>query len=209
MPPRPLSLRIDVPVCGFRPFTARDYQETYPAPPPATVFGMLLALIGREPADAGRFQGVRMALAIPAAAGRHPVSTVLRKMHRGDDKPSGAPRFRPEYQELMFDFAFWCTLADTQQQSEPLTPLIERALRAPATIDRHGALSLGESAFLVDSIREEPAPSRCLVLRPEPQGSYALPVWVDHADRTRTRLQRFSLVEDTMTEHDAVTLGPA
>ena len=39
-------VRASVPIVSFRPHLSRDYQDTYPVPPPATVFGMLLSLCG-------------------------------------------------------------------------------------------------------------------------------------------------------------------
>ena len=44
----PLCLFVDVPMSSFRPMWSREYQETYPAPPPSTIYGMLLSLIGVE-----------------------------------------------------------------------------------------------------------------------------------------------------------------
>ena len=59
-----LVLRVDVPMTGLRPMWAREYQETYPAPPPSTIYGMLLSLVGVERRDKNRHAGLRIALAL-------------------------------------------------------------------------------------------------------------------------------------------------
>ena len=59
-----LVLRVDVPMTGLRPMWAREYQETYPAPPPSTIYGMLLSLIGVEREDKNRHAGLRIAIAM-------------------------------------------------------------------------------------------------------------------------------------------------
>ncbi|MHC5777600.1 CRISPR-associated protein Cas5 [Nostoc sp.] len=42
----PLILYLDVPFTTFRESHAREMGKTYPVPPPATVYGMLLSLVG-------------------------------------------------------------------------------------------------------------------------------------------------------------------
>ena len=49
---------------GLRPMWAREYQETYPAPPPSTIYGMLLSLVGVERKDKNTYAGLRIALAL-------------------------------------------------------------------------------------------------------------------------------------------------
>ena len=59
-----LVLRVDVPMTGLRPMWAREYQETYPVPPPSTIYGMLLSLIGVEREHKNRHAGLRIAIAM-------------------------------------------------------------------------------------------------------------------------------------------------
>ena len=40
----PLALYLSAPVASFRVPQAREYLETFPCPPPATVYGALLSL---------------------------------------------------------------------------------------------------------------------------------------------------------------------
>ena len=44
---QPLTLYVEVPICAFRPHSSREYQDTYPVPPPASVYGLLLWRIRR------------------------------------------------------------------------------------------------------------------------------------------------------------------
>jgi CRISPR-associated protein Cas5t len=41
-----IGLYVSVPVAGFRVPRAREYFETFPIPPPATIYGMLLSIVG-------------------------------------------------------------------------------------------------------------------------------------------------------------------
>jgi CRISPR-associated protein Cas5t len=92
----PLPIRVEVPVCAFRPYTSREYQDTFPMPTPATVYGMLLSVLGvsREPKD--RHRGAEMALAVASLPGR---AKVFRKLRRGSDLEDT----RPDYQDLLMD----------------------------------------------------------------------------------------------------------
>lgn len=40
-----ISVRVQVPYASFRKSYARSFAESYPFPPPATVYGMLLSLV--------------------------------------------------------------------------------------------------------------------------------------------------------------------
>ncbi len=51
------SLFVDAPICSFRPNWSREYQDTYPIPPPSTLHGMLLSLVGVNWLDKARFAG--------------------------------------------------------------------------------------------------------------------------------------------------------
>src|SRR6266852_1217890 len=68
------TLYIEVPYASFRKSHARSFAETYPLPPPATVYGMLLSLVGER--FRRRHEGVRLAFAYK----RLPhIATTLRK----------------------------------------------------------------------------------------------------------------------------------
>ena len=72
-----LHLYVSVPVAGFRVAQAQKYWETYPLPPPATVYGMLLSLVGES--NRLRHRGGKVAVALVSAPHR---SVVLRTLWR-------------------------------------------------------------------------------------------------------------------------------
>lgn len=191
----PLCLRVGVPVCAFRPYASREYQDTYPVPAPSSVYGMLLSLIGVPREDKGRHRGARMALALGQQPGR---ARVFRKLRRGGGMP-GEKGTRPDYQDLLIDLDLWVWLArGKDSDTSPLCDRVRAALNdRGATTRRCGGLSLGESSYLVDSISVAAAPDESLrFVIPDRTGFFSLPVWVDHADATKTLTARFRVEED-------------
>ena len=72
-----ITLRVELPYGSFRKSYARSFAETYPLPPPATIYGMLLSLVAERFRQ--RHVGVRLAFAykqIPR------IATTLRKLSR-------------------------------------------------------------------------------------------------------------------------------
>ncbi|MEM9702748.1 MAG: CRISPR-associated protein Cas5, partial [Planctomycetota bacterium] len=90
----PLLLRVEVPFCSFRPDASREYQDTHPVPPPATVYGMLLSLVGVPRERKEDHRGVRLALALEGEPER---ARVFRKLRRGKELVD----LRPDYQDLL------------------------------------------------------------------------------------------------------------
>ena len=95
---RPGTLEMDsvvvkasVPVVSFRPYLSRDYQDTYPVPPPATVFGMLLSLCGIREEVRSSYCGTELAIMVDRL--REP-SPILRKLRRdsSSDQRRGTSR---------------------------------------------------------------------------------------------------------------------
>jgi CRISPR-associated protein Cas5/DevS len=181
-------LLVEVPVCAFRPYTSREYQDTFPVPTPASVYGMLLSLLGMPRENKDIHRGAEMALAVERAPRR---SKVFRKLRRGSDLHDT----RPDYQDLLMDLRLWIWLRlGTDSAQPPLADRVVEALAYPEKIIRSGGLSLGESSYLVDSISHSKQPPDSVVfVRPDANGFYSLPVWVDHQNARDTRLERFSV----------------
>ena len=141
-----LSLFVDVPICSFRPNWSREYQDTYPFPPPSTVFGMLLSLIGVEWTDKARFAGVRMALAVEVEPEVSRVFRKLRRVPQSNKKADPLTSRRPDYQDLLIGLRLWIWLQDGGAASS-LIERISAALARPffGTVRRYGGLCLGES----------------------------------------------------------------
>jgi CRISPR-associated protein Cas5t len=186
-----LPIRVDVPVCAFRPYASREYQDTFPFPAPSSVYGMLLSFLGVRREDKGQHRGVEMTLAVRQLPG---VAKVFRKLRRGGDLENT----RPDYQDLLMDLQMWIWLRPGSDSGKPpLSARVPHAIGDPNTITRCGGLSLGESSYLVDSITIDSTPPEELIfLMPRRDGFYSMPVWVDHIDSKRTVPERFHLSDE-------------
>ena len=184
-----LALWVEVPMTGLRPMWARSYQETYPAPPPSTVFGMLLALVGVERENRRRHVGVRIALALSENRDgdlwqRREKARVLRKLRRVAQSARNADPLadrRPDYQELLLGLQFWLWVDDAHAQHS-LSDAVRAALDPGrrGEVVRHGALSLGESSHMVNDIRVDLPQGKGRFVAPCERGFLAMPIWSDH-----------------------------
>lgn len=190
---RVVHLGVYAPIASFRASYAREFLESFPVPPMATVYGMLLSLVGEE----ARFRhiGAEIALAMES----DPVSSlILRKVRRVRARDLEDPRnSRPDFQEILTNIRFQVWVSDREESIKPaLAERLVEALTKPGQVSRYGALSLGESRDLVDEVVLNPVPSnRLRWLLPEERGSLMLPVWVDHVGSAATRWGRFELRE--------------
>ena len=79
-----ISLCISVPVACFRVPRAREYFETFPCPPPSTVYGMLLSTVGEV--NRRTHEGAEIAIALLSEPD---YSVVLRTLWRVKDRHEG------------------------------------------------------------------------------------------------------------------------
>lgn len=200
-----LGLAIEVPVASFRMPYAREYAESYEIPPPATVYGMLLSLVGEE--NRYRHIGAQIAIARPAECSEPERSVVLRTFRRIKKKPISDPtNARPDFQEVLtgVHLVVWIDSSKEVDQMQTLVSRLARAFRQPETIQRFGGLSLGESRDLVDSVSLLPDdqarpdnPYRpgapCFWLKHDGFGSLTMPHWVDHVGSAQTRWASYRL----------------
>ena len=192
-----LCLRVEMPICAFRPYESREYQDTHPVPPPSAVYGMLLSLCGVRREHKDRHVGVRMVLAIESRPER---AKVFRKLRRGKDLGD----IRPDYQDLLIGLVLWIWLRVGDDAGQPaLRDRVLETLRNPRSLDqyggRFGGLSLGESSYLVNAICiSQPDESQTLsFMQPDPSGFYNLPIWIHHAANENVR-KRFSIKSMTV-----------
>lgn len=194
-----LSLYVSVPVASFRVPQAREYFETLPCPPPSTVYGMLLSMVG-EP-DRLRHIGAEVAIALLSEPEQ---SVVLRTLWRVKDKKKGPGidnNKRPDFQELLTGVRLAVWVRPGSGEAGPrLSDRIEETLAMPARTGRFGGLSLGESAHLVDEARYlRPVDgTQCRLLVKDLQGDLALPVWPDHVGSKGTRWGQYRLIHSAM-----------
>jgi len=208
-------LYVSVPVASFRVAQAREFWESYACPPPSTIYGMLLSVVG-EP---NRFahQGADIAVALLSEPER---SVVLRTLWRVKDRKS-PPGFgnnkRPDFQELLSDIclSIWVRHGESEASETALVHRLQAALREPETVSRSGGLSLGESPHLVNEVRSwrDGDPSSGRVLLQDHKGDMSLPVWPDHVGSKDTvwgqfRLDDYRLLKGDPPEEAWVTICP-
>src|SRR5260370_29398743 len=187
---------VSVPVASFRVPRAREYFETFPVPPPATVYGMLLSMCGEV--NRRTHEGAEIAIALLSEPS---YSVVLRTMWRVKKKEKGlglGENRRPDFQELLTDvqLAVWVRTGQVEKAAVPLASRVRTALGAPDQVDRFGGLSLGESTHLVDEIKElgdRVIKGRLLMAQDE--GDLSLPIWPDHVGSV-TRWGQYRLLDE-------------
>lgn len=187
----PLALRVEVPIACFRQSRAREYAETYPVPPPSTVYGMLLSIVGEM--DRYKHCGVKLAIALLSEPEK---STVIRTFRRFKKKEiTDASNARPDYQELLTDIHFIVWVDAGTDKAQPTLPeRLQLAFDNPASINRFGGLCLGESRDLVNAVTplsEKNKEKNLYWLIQDEDGLLTLPYWVDHVGSRGTRWRRY------------------
>lgn len=190
-----LALQVEVPIACFRQSRAREYAETYPVPPPSTVYGMLLSIVGEM--DRYKHCGIKLAIALLTQPEK---STIIRTFRRFKKKEISDPsNARPDYQELLTDTQFIVWIAPGTDAERPTLPeRLQIAFTHPETINRFGGLCLGESHDLVNSVSPLPETHQITSLRWLVQnldGTLTLPYWVDHVGSQGTRWRRYLFQE--------------
>jgi CRISPR-associated protein Cas5t len=193
-----MQLYLECPCTSFPRSFARDFKETYRYPPPSTIYGLLLSLVGEVNLQA--HSGVKLALGI---IGKDPpISRIVRKQrhHKFSVKQLGTyptSQFsKPNHHELLTDLQFVVRVDSGQEEAAvKLEERIAIALSTPEQIQRFGGLSLGESWAMLNGVRsyrETDGVARWLTQ--DHRGLISLPVWINR-DTTQGTFQRFSLAE--------------
>ncbi len=193
----PLGLYISVPVTSFRVPRAREYFETFPVPPPATVYGMLLSLIGETNRRA--YEGAEIAVALLSEP---EYSVVLRTLWRVKSKNYGlglGENRRPDFQELLTGIRLAAWVRDEATSENSLAERIRNGFENPSTINRFGGLALGESTHLIDEVKllEEFPEGSLQFLLNDDDGELSLPIWADHIGSNTTWGQYSLVVSET------------
>jgi len=200
-----ITLHIEVPYASFRKSYARSFAETYPLPPPATVYGMLLSLVGER--FRSRHEGARLAFAYQCRQlddeCRHPclplITTTLRKLSRykyGVPAKQSKLGNAPDFIETLCGIEFLCWVDSSKEKTdaERLETRIVTAIQKPDKVNRYGLLYLGLSDDAVNDVSLcRTVEGRWHRLLPSSAGSIELPVWVDHVGSAKTRWNRYQL----------------
>lgn len=193
------TLYLDCPCTSFPRSFARDYKETYRYPPPSTLYGLLLSLVGET--DLTAHLGVKLAVGL--IGDKPPVSRIVRKQrhhkfgktHQGTYPSSQFSK--PNFQELLTDMQVTLKIDSSDEPATvTLAKRAEIALTTPEQISRFGGLSLGESWAMLNGIRhyrETDGAVHWLVT--DCKGLIGLPVWIDRKT-TRGIFQRFSISDE-------------
>jgi len=203
-----VALKVEVPITCFRQSRAKEYIETYPVPPPSTVYGMLLSLVGEE----NRYShcGVKLAIALLSEPEKSTVIRTFRRFKKKDIHHSS--NARPDFQELLTNVEFVVWVNQGTDKAKPALPeLLQQAFANPASINRFGGLCLGESRDLVNSINLLPENYHGESLRwivQDEDGSLTLPYWVDHVGSRGTRWRRYGLQETSVWEPPDLSWTP-
>lgn len=190
-----IALYVSVPVASFRVPRAREYFETLPCPPPSTVYGMLLSLVGET--DRHAHEGAEIAVALVS---QPEYSVILRTLWRVKSRKQGlgqGENRRPDFQELLTGvrIVVWVRRGTAETAASPLANRVQQAVTQPHTVSRFGGLSLGESTHLVDELRvarEADAVAGKMLLQDE-SGELSLPIWPDHVGSRNTSWRQFTL----------------
>lgn len=195
-----ITLYVEAPYASFRKSYARSFAETYPLPPPATVYGMLLSLVGER--FRKRHEGVQLAFAYKRAP---LITTTLRKLSRfkyGVPGKQSKLGNAPDFVETLCGLDFLCWVDSSKETAnredtsgrKTLEERIIEALQSPESINRYGVLCLGLSDDAVNDVSLcEQVNDEWHRLLPKDTGTIELPIWVDHVGAAKTRWQRYEL----------------
>jgi CRISPR-associated protein Cas5t len=185
-----IGLHVTVPLACWRKGAARELLETEALPPPATCYGALLSLVGET--DRERHRGCRVSAGLLNDPERSTVLRTLWRIKEGALAQGNKANARPDFQQLVIDAAvmIWCDSAEEADPAAGLEARVRAAMRDPASVDRFGGWSLGESTHLINDawLREDATPpSTCKAFLLDAEGNVTLPVWVDHVGSAGTR----------------------
>lgn len=186
-----ITLHIEVPYASFRKSYARALAETYPFPPPSTIYGMLLSLIGER--FRVRHSGVNLAFAFA----KQP--RIARTLQRMSGEKYGVSR-TPDFIETLCGIEFLCWVDSSKElnNGRSLEDRLFEAIETPEKVNRTGVVCLGLSDNAVNDIslikdfgKVKDFAEAWHWLTPQDDGQIELPVWVDHVGAYHTRWRRY------------------
>jgi CRISPR-associated protein Cas5t len=192
-----IILSVEVPYASFRKSFARSFAETYSLPPPATIYGMLLSLVGED--FRARHENVKLAFAYKQMPR---IATTLRKLSRykyGIPSKQSTLGNAPDFVETLCEIEFLCWIDSSEEsptRGESLESRLLTALNSPHEINRRGIVSLGLSDDAVNEVSLcQQVVGKWHRLLPSGTGLLELPIWADHVSGLKTRYERYHFEE--------------
>lgn len=184
-----IFLEIFAPFASFKHSYSREYAGSYSYPPPSTIYGCLLSLVGETNMQCHR--GVKIAIALASNPQTSIVMRTVRRLKNADlNSPSNS---KPDFQEILSGLKIIIGI-DSSEDLNNLESRVVQVLSYPETIERFGGLSLGESRDLIDDIKILDKPSESLEwLTKNKKGKIKLPLIVDYLGSKNTKMENFSL----------------
>lgn len=188
-----IAVRVEAPIASFRNPYAREFAETFRVPPPSTVYGMLLSMVGEE--RRVRHAGVRLAIATLTEPALSQVLRTVWRVKTVRTGPGVGENRRMDFQQLLTNVCFvvWIDASAERAPGPTLAQRVTTALTTPGDVTRFGGLSLGESRDLVDSVSlvGDAFAQEGTWMVPDETGNLSLPVWPDHVAGGGTRWASF------------------
>jgi CRISPR-associated protein Cas5t len=205
-------------------FTAGTYRPTAPFMTPSAAYGLVLNIAGIESRhDDGQARMTLMRPGLPnvelalGALTRPTVQSLYQQLHNYPVGATGRERLKdsrgskyniqPVRREFLSGLdAYLCLRRNDTLEEQVRTGLREGVRSGPLAGQRYGVPFLGDNAFMVNVLREEPAPGPAYWycrLGPETEGlregRCRLTVWIDRADMTRTRTLLYAPTPEALT----------
>ena len=184
-----IFLEISAPFASFKHSYSREYAGSYAYPPPSTIYGCLLSLVGET--DMQYHRGVKIAIALASKPQSNIVMRTVRRLKNADlNHPSNS---KPDFQEVLSGVEIVIGV-DSCEDANNLETRIVESLSNSISTERFGGLSLGESKDLIDDIQILEKPSQSLQwLTKNTKGKIKLPLIVDYMGSKNTKMVKFSL----------------
>ena len=184
-----IFLEISAPFASFKHSYSREYAGSYAYPPPSTIYGCLLSLVGET--DMQYHRGVKIAIALASKPQSNIVMRTVRRLKNADlNHPSNS---KPDFQEVLSGVEIVVGVDSCEDTNDLETRIVESLSNSKFT-ERFGGLSIGESKDLIDDIQILEKPSQSLQwLTKNTKGKIKLPLIVDYMGSKNTKMVKFSL----------------